>query len=569
MKITKLRFKNFFSAGNEFLEFDLCEHRQTVIFGKNGFGKSTMLSGITFALFGKTIKKVTKSQIVNSINNKNCLVEIEFVLGVDSFLVRRGIKPNVFEIYKNTELVDQSSVLDYQDYLESTILGCSYRTFCQTSIISIENYKPFMSLTVPERRDFIEDILDIKVFTLMNQLLKSKITKNKEEVKLLNVTLAGIKEKLALQTAHISKLESMRSIGISSLNEKLDSYNTELSHSIGELAEYESKRDGLRVHRSELKEMSRKIGSVDAMILDINSRLKPIQKEYQFFQNNTQCPTCQQGLHHDHVESIIKRGRGDAVALLSSRDTLLLERANYASYDVLHDALVAEEFSNTSKIAVLNSSITRLNSLITSTNKELSSLDSGDDITEQKLELRDMAKSGVSTSNRISELNSEQDYNTVMLELFKDTGIKSKIVLQYIPVINKLVNGYLEKLDFFVSFNLDNEFNETIKSRHRDDFTYSSFSAGEKQRIDTALLFTFRQLAKMRNSFSCNLLCMDEMVDSSLDSAGIDLLLDIFDTEEFDTTNLFIISHGNKDLLQERFSGSLEFYKRDGFSQIR
>jgi hypothetical protein len=230
---------------------------------------------------------------------------------------------------------------------------------------------------------------------------------------------------------------------------------------------------------------------------------------------------------------------------------------------------VAEEFSNTSKIAVLNSSITRLNSLITSTNKELSSLDSGDDITEQKLELRDMAKSGVSTSNRISELNSEQDYNTVMLELFKDTGIKSKIVLQYIPVINKLVNGYLEKLDFFVSFNLDNEFNETIKSRHRDDFTYSSFSAGEKQRIDTALLFTFRQLAKMRNSFSCNLLCMDEMVDSSLDSAGIDLLLDIFDTEEFDTTNLFIISHGNKDLLQERFSGSLEFYKRDGFSQIR
>lgn len=569
MILKKLKFKNFFSVGNDFLEIDLQKNKQTVIFGKNGNGKSTMLSAITFALFGKTIKKVTKAQIVNSINNKNCLTEIELISNQDIYLIRRGIKPNIFEIYKNSELVDQSSVNDYQDYLEEFILKCSYRTFCQTSIISIENYKPFMSLTPAERRDFIEDILDIKVFSVMNTLIKSKVTKNKDELKLQEVSIRGYKEKLVIQKNNITNLELMLSTGIQALEDKLDEYNNELISVEEELNHCENKIESLSETRNQLKEIYKKRNFLNTQISDINSQLRNSEKDSKFFENNDSCSVCRQPLSKHHTKTILETHRTTSDALISSRDILTTQLSEYASYDTDNDAYSKLESENNSKISVANSTISRLNRLISDTNKEKLKLEKSENIEELKSELKSGAKEAMKIQDRITKLNEESGYNTIMLELFKDSGIKSKIVLQYIPIINKLANQYLEKLDFFVSFNLDNEFNETIKSRHRDDFTYSSFSMGEKQRIDLALMFTFRQLALMRNSFSCNILCMDELMDASVDFEGVELLMDIFDSIEFDKTNLFIISHGNKDRFEERFAGSIEFYKRDGFSQTR
>jgi DNA repair exonuclease SbcCD ATPase subunit len=528
-----------------------------------------MLSAITFGLFGKTIKKVTKAQIINSINGKACLVEVEVQCGDDLYLVRRGIKPNIFEVYKNAELIDQSSVTDYQDYLEEFVLKCSYRTFCQTSIISIENYRPFMALTTAERRDFIEDILDIKIFTAMNQLIKGKVTKNKDELNLSKSSLTSKKEKLLIQKENITTLENIHSTGIATLDKKLEEYTTELEAVTKTLESESSKTDNLKRERVKLKEMLSTKTDLVSMINSINNQIKTSARDVKFFEENDNCNVCRQPLQEHHSKSILEAHRTASGALLESRRSIELNLGKYDAYDALNESLTNREYEHNSTVSVANSSIGRLNKLIAETNKEKAKFDASVDLNELKSELKLGAAEAKKVSDRISELNEEKSYNDVMLELFKDSGVKSKIVQQYIPVINKLVNSYLEKLDFFVSFNLDHEFNETIKSRHRDDFTYSSFSMGEKMRIDMALMFTFRKLAQMRNSFSCNILCMDELCDASVDVDGIDLLMEIFNSEEFASTNLFVISHGNKDRFEERFDGSYEFYKRDGFSQFR
>lgn len=568
MILKKLRFKNFFSAGNCFIEIDLQKYKKSVITGKNGHGKSTINSAITFALFNKTIKQVTRSLIVNSINNKNCLVEIEFSVGTKEYLVRRGIKPNIFEIIEDGVLVDQSSVTDYQDHLEEVIMKSSYRTFLQTSVISIENYKPFMSLTKAERRDFIEDILDIKVFSMMNQLIKSKVSKNKEELRILDVKFKSIREKILLQKAHIEQLESIQTEGIESLDAKLQEYEKEVREAETEIELVSKEIAPIK----ELQANIRKKKEVrDQILSDINTnktKLRAVDQEISYFGNTDQCLTCRQDLEETHVNSIVDTATEVKTKIEKDINSLYSDLKEFINIDKELESANENLTRCNTKISTANSTISRMNRLISDVDKEKNKLSVSNDVIEQKESMKSSAKEALVIKDKQTELNTEQDYNLLMLELFKDSGIKSKIVDQYIPVINKLVNQYLDKMEFFVGFTLDSEFNEVIKSRHRDEFVYNSFSAGEKIRIDIALLFTFRQLAKMKSAFSTNILVLDEIMDASADAEGIELIMCILEAEEFESTNIMVISHSNSDRFEDRFDGHYSVTKRDGFTQI-
>lgn len=568
MIIKKIRMMNFFSVGNAFLEIDIQRYKRSVFTGANGNGKSTIANAITFSLFGKTIKNVTKSQITNSINGKKCIVEIDITDGGNDYLIRRGIKPVVFEIFKNGELIDQSAAGDYQEFLEEKILKCTYRTFLQTSIISIENYQPFMGLPKAERRSFIEDILDIEVFTVMNQLTKAKITKTKDELKLLDVKIRGMREKIVIQKAYIDKIESMKKTELGALDEKLTKYTGELKELNTTLSKFGGKKKIFDDKKIELSTFKTDRDALNREIDAIKNNIKTLEKGMVFFETNSDCPSCRQGISHDHVDSIRVDHNQKHAAFTEEKTALSQKLELYVNLDDEIATYQAELSEHNSAVSVTNSSITRLNTMIYDVQSEKEKLNVSEDVSYQKAELKTSAKDALQLNARQTELNDEQGYNTIMLELFKDSGVKSKIVDQYIGTINFLVNEYLEKLEFFVSFNLDSEFNETIKSRHRDDFTYSSFSAGEKLRIDMALLFTFRKIAKMRSSFSSNVLLLDEIMDASADADGVGLIIRILESEEFVDSNIMVISHSNKDRFEESFDGSYEVFKRDGFTQI-
>lgn len=569
MIIKKVRFKNFFSSGNAFIEIDLQKYNQTVISGVNGNGKSTLYSAITFAIFGKTIKSVVKKLIPNSINKKNCLVEVDLEANNKEYTIRRGIKPDVFEIIENGTPLDQVAVGDFQEYLEQNIIKCSYRTFLQTSIISIEKYKPFMQLPAKDRREFIEDVLDIRIFSVMNTLVKSKVNKNKEEIKLLEMKIKSIRDKIILQKSHIDKIESMVNTDVDQLKEKNINDNQTVDQLSIQLSNIETEILDIKDNLLELKNKKNERDIIIRQINDLQSNIKRIEKDLVFFETNSDCPTCLQNIEHTHV-STVKNSRVDEIEKLKTNkndlEESIKESADISDHISEFNDKLSEKISEKGSVS---GTINQLNRYINERDKEILALSKNVDLSKQKEDLTSMAKEGMMVKEKLTLLNEEQDYNVLMIELFKDTGIKSSIVDQYIPVINKLVNYYLEQLDFFVSFNLDSEFNEIIKSRHRDEFTYDSFSAGERQRIDIALLFTFRQLAKLKNSFSCNLLLIDELLDSSVDDEGVNLLLKLFTTEEFSDTNIFVISHGKVDLLQQHFDGAYSVYKRDGFTQYK
>jgi DNA repair exonuclease SbcCD ATPase subunit len=568
MIIGKIRFKNFFSSGNSFVEIDLRTYKSAAIIGTNGEGKSTLFNAIMFVLFNKTIKSVTKAQIVNSINNKNCLVEIEFVIDSKEYLVRRGIKPNIFEIYENSVLVDQTVVGDYQQYLEEKILKSSYRTFLQTSIISIENYKPFMSLPAGERRDFIEDILDIQVFSIMNKLVKTKNTKNIEELKLLDLRMKGLMEKITIIKTHIEKIEDMQKTGIESIDEKIETAKNEIELAQTVVETTEKELLDLKPIQEELAAKKKELQALQNRQLMIKTKISQLDREIKSLDLSDTCPTCSQGIDNSSILEILRVATSKKTELTAEMEALYPEFEQYDPLDDEVEDLQDKLTSKNAKISIANSTVTRMLREIKNLESEKKKLTESEDVSSEKAELKVLAKEGIDLRSRIATIKTEQDYNAVMLELFKDSGIKSKIVEQYIPVINKLANKYLEKLDFFVSFNLDSEFKEVIKSRHRDIFTYNSFSAGEKQRIDLALLFTFRELARQKNSFLCNLFALDELIDASIDSAGIDLLMDIFNSDEFKDSNILVISHRDKEALEDSFNHVYTVRKRDGFSEF-
>ncbi len=563
-----LKWKNFLSTGNNWSEIDFVGSPTTLVVGHNGSGKSTMLDALAFALFGRAHRNISKAQLVNSINNKGCKVIVEFnVLGSD-FKVVRGIKPNIFEIWKGDVMMNQNShAKEYQKVLESNILKLNHKSFHQIVVLGSSSFIPFMQLSAQHRRDVIEDLLDINVFSKMNSLLKEKISLLKENIKSLTHNIEVNKTKIDAQKRYIKDIEALNKEARAEKQKQIDDYREEigkLQKANNNLSEMINERfDDLE---KEKKQIESSISQLNSYKTKFSTQANKIVKEVRFFEDNDICPTCDQSITSELKNERISSGKLKASELKEAMDRADANLSNKETALEQTESELKHIRQYQSDLHANNQSIDQYQSYINRTLAEIENIGQSADVGTAKTELEELK---TDNSNLVEEkltLNEQYNYDQVISQMLRDTGIKTKIVKQYLPVINKLCNQYLQILDFFVSFNLDETFQETIKSRFRDNFTYASFSEGEKQRIDLALLFTWRQIAKMKHSVATNLLILDETFDSSLDHEGVDNLMKIIYTLK-DDTNVFIISHKG-DLLEGRFANKIEMKKIKNFSRI-
>ena len=558
-----IRYKNFLSSGNTFTDINFRKSKSTLVVGHNGAGKSTMLDALSFGLFGKPHRKIMKSQLVNSINQRQAVVEVEFSIGKSNFKIVRGIKPNVFEIWKDGKMINQSShAMEYQKILEQNILKLNHKSFHQVVVLGSSSFIPFMQLNAGHRRDVIEYLLDINIFSKMNVILKEKNSILKDKLSKTNHTIDLIKNKITQQSKYIRDIAALTTENkkkyekqIKSAEEKiqkLQDHNNQLS------SELENKGD------LDLTKLQERKNNVIALRAEQKQQLKAVAKRGLFLEKNDECPTCEQPIQN--------------------KDKLVFDTKNEA-YQIEHTlGMIESDYKLVEQeISSLQETISKVNektNIINSNNREIASLNQSNkdlksyldeevsaDLSEARNELEKLSSDKESLLEEKLKVAEQFNYNGVIGEMLRDTGIKTKIIKQYLPAINKLVNQHLQVLDFFVSFDLDESFQETIRSRYRDDFTYESFSEGEKQRIDLSLLFTWRQIAKMKNSVATNLLILDETFDSSLDHDGVENLLKILNTLGEDT-NTFIISHKG-DILDNKFESKIEFTKERNFSQMK
>jgi len=570
IRFDNLRWKNFLSTGDNWTEVHLTKTKSTLIVGQNGAGKSTMLDALSFALFGKPHRNINKPQLVNTINQKNCLVEVSFTVGKSQFKVVRGIKPQIFEIWKNDSLLNQDShAKEYQKILEQNILKLNHKSFHQIVVLGSSSFVPFMQLPAQHRRDVIEDLLDINVFSKMNTLIKEKQSVLKETLKDKDHQMELLKNRIDSQKKYIRDITAMNEEEIAQKRTQIDETNTEIrqlqmanSDATDYIERYaQQNSDGLKTAHDKKQ-------SLLQYRAQFNTQIKSVVKDTKFYEENQNCPSCEQEITEETRERKLQEGKNKAAELQSAMRRLDNEAESLT--EVL-DKLIAVSEEIKSKQASThanNQTIQRLQKTITSLEEDIVRLTGREgDLGKANQELTDMNNDKSNLMEEKLKLNEDFSYNTVMSEMLKDTGIKTKVIKQYIPVINNLVNKYLQTLDFFVHFNLDESFNETIRSRHRDAFSYDSFSEGEKQRIDLALLFTWRMIAKMKNSVATNLLVLDETFDSSLDHDGVDNLMKILYSLE-DDTNTFVISHKGE-ILEGKFQNKLEFYKDKNFSKMR
>ena len=570
IKFKSVSWKNFLSTGNEKTTVQLDRSPTTLIVGQNGAGKSTLLDALSFALFGKAHRSISKPQLVNSINNKHCVVEVEFATGAHEFKVVRTIKPNTFEIYQNGNMINQSSAArDYQKFLEQNILKLNHKSFHQIVVLGSSSFIPFMQLPGGHRRDVIEDLLDINIFSKMNTILKERSARIKEELKDVNYNLDLMKEKITLQRKYIRDITQMNDEQINSKKDTIASFQTEITEMQSLNNDYsttiESLQDGLE---DKLKSAHNKKQSLMQYQAQFQQQMKTVVKEAKFYETNDKCPTCTQDINESIKSEKLESSKTRAKELQEGM-TKVGEQHTTIETTITNLNEIAEDVrSNTSKITSNNRDISRLQEQIGILNKEIAGLTSREgDLGQANSELESHSTARESLSEKKLSMLDERSYNEAAGEMLKDGGIKTKVVKEYLPVMNKLINNYLQVLDFFVAFDLDENFTETIRSRHRDTFNYASFSEGEKQRIDLALLFTWRQIARMKNSTSTNLLVLDETFDSSLDHDGVDNLMKILGTLE-DDSNVFVISHKG-DLLDGKFRSKIEFTKEHNFSKIK
>ena len=562
----KVRWKNFLSTGNYFLEVDLDRNPTTLIIGENGSGKSTVLDALCFVLFNKPFRQISKGQLINSINMGSTVVEIEFVVQKNNFKVIRGMKPTIFEIYCNGRMMNQdASVLDTQKILEQQILKLNYRSFTQVVILGSSTFVPFMQLRSKDRREVVEDILDIKIFSLMNFLLKHKVKEVSEELKSIEYEFRLSKEKIDLQSKYIEDIKKNK---VKLIEEKVSLVNeTESNKSI------ESKR--VDVLNEEVKELQPKVSKKQdiknsireyhKMEAKLSNRIDENKRQKEFFENNETCPVCTQDIESELKNKKIEEKHNRIEELNGGIEKLKVELRSKET--ILNDVelLLKQIREKEVEIAKSCASITHMQKLITSTEKDISNYKKGEVSEEDKAKLTRLSERCKIQEEQITKLREDKFYVDVARNLLMDTGIKTKIINKYLPIMNKLINGYLTSMDFYVNFTLDNNFNETIKSRHRDEFSYSSFSEGEKMRIDLALLFTWRAVAKMKNSTNTNLLILDEIFDSSLDTTGTDDFLKILNT--FADQNVFVISHKG-DTMFDKFRSVIKFEKVRNFSKL-
>ena len=561
----KVQYKNFLSTGNKETTVYLNQDKSTLVVGANGAGKSTLLDALSFSLFGKPHRSINKPQLVNTINNKNCLVTVEFSVGGLEYKIIRGMKPNIFEVYRNGQLLNQEShSRDYQKIIEQNILKLNHKSFHQVVVLGSSNFIPFMQLPSHSRRSVIEDLLDIGIFTKMNVVLKDKINLLRSQSQDTDNKLDLLKETIQLQAKHIADLKNIDTSN-KEKNEKkialIDDENQVLIDSNKELQEeYDNTYTEVKAN---MDDANNKIQDHNFAEQSWNLNVGKIVKEAKFYEENNVCPTCSQELSLDLKTKKESEARKKAKDI-SSRITNSIEKR--LGVEELHENYRKQWVHLNEVQTSINNNKLRL----TSNNEKIDDLKIVETVKDTKT-AEDKLLSDKEEREKLSELRVEQSklssYMDALSELLRDTGIKTKVIRQYLPVMNKLINQYLQVLDFFVLFNLDESFNETIRSRHRDVFTYPSFSEGEKQRIDLSLLFAWRQIAKMKNSANTNLLILDETFDSSMDADGVDNLLKILYTLG-DDTNVFIISH-KQDMLEGKFPRKLEFEKVNNFSRMK
>ena len=563
-----LSWRNFLSTGNAENKINLNRAQSTLVIGRNGEGKSTMLDALTFALFGKPFRNINKPQLINSINGKNCVVEIEFDVGTNEYKVIRGLKPGIFEIWLNGNKVNQDAAAkDYQSMLEQQILRLNYKTFTQVVILGSASFVPFMQLPAWQRREVIEDILDIRVFSVMNTILKERINENKDQ-------LNAIENKITIAKNNVEVQKKLIGTLVSSKKEQVDQIRKQIADNEAEIAENQTRWEQLNdqinqmlVDAENAKELEQHINAaVKAKNKFVHTK-EQTEENLSFFLNNEVCPSCSQGIEHEHKTGIVTRLNEDLVEIDTNLQTIA------EAYDKLVERQKVLDQVN-KELLVLNvqcNAAISANNMLMKQNKKLE-----DDITsmssdttnidEEKKKLKDIADEALLLIEKKSELYQEKQIHEVSAILLKDTGIKTAIIKEYLPVMNKFINGYLTAMDFYVHFELDEAFNEVIKSRFRDEFTYASFSEGEKMRIDLAILFTWRQIAKMKNSVNTNLLILDEIFDSSLDNSGTDYFLSVMNALG-DKSNVFVISHKG-DQLFDKFHSVIKFEKKNDFSSI-
>ena len=562
IKLKTVRWRNFLSTGNQFLEVNLDKESMTLIVGKNGAGKSTLIDAITFSLFGKPFKKINKGQLMNTVNEKDLVTEIEFSIGKSEWKVRRGIKPALFEIYNNGKIVNQDAKsTDYQKYLEDKVLKLNFKSFTQIVVLGSASFVPFMQLSANDRRIIIEDILDIGIFSVMKNLLKDRSVMLKEELGEVEYEIKLLQEKIKLHEKHIEELKSKSDTKRKSDLDKIEETQREITKLSEEIEEHQDLVMSLMKSITDENESHKKNSALDKYKAQINKNLKKLNKDKRFFEEKENCPTCEQNIDETFKKNKLNDVSDDIEEMNDGLGKLETEIENVTNRlgEILecNKKIQAEENEIRSK----NTYIKSHNRFITHLNEELNN--KVGDIDEGKISILNNELDSSKESR--AQYAEQKRYYDILGTILNDKGIKTRIIRKYLPVINNHVNMYLKDMDFFVNFQLDENFQETIKSRHRDDFSYYSFSEGEKKRIDIALLLTWRYIAAMRNSVNVNLLILDEVFDASLDQAGVDDLMKLFHL--LDKTNLFIISH-KLDVLDDKFPAKITVEKHKNFSTM-
>ena len=567
IKFKKIKWKNFLSTGDQWTEINFQKSNTTLIIGSNGAGKSTVLDALTFVLFNKPFRKITKSQLVNTVNEKDCRIEIQFSVGTREYRVVRGIKPSIFEIWVGDNMLNQSAAAnDQQKYLESNILKLNYKSFTQIVVLGSSSFIPFMQLSAPNRREVIEDLLDIRIFSAMNSVVKDKLRHLRDDIKILELRKESLTDKVSMQKKFIEEIESRGKQDIKEKIEKKDKFGTEI---ITLTTQNESLNDSV----SGLNEKQEKVTGASKTLLKLNNlkgkmsnKVSTLTKEHKFFTDNVTCPTCTQ-----NIEESFRLNR---IAEVETKAKELQDGYKELQFKIKSEQERELEFNTLSKeITKLNNDISQNNTKISGFQRQISDLESEiqtltDQLANRNTEhekLTELREQLNTTFDELVEKKEELSYKDYVYNLLKDGGVKTKIIKKYLPLINKQVNRYLQMMDFYINFKLNEEFSETIESPIHEDFCYASVSEGEKMRIDLALLFTWREVAAYKNSTNTNLLIMDEVFDSSLDGTGTDEFLKIIRFVIKDA-NIFVISH--KESLLEKFESVIQFEKLKGFSRI-
>ena len=562
----KVRWKNFLSTGNYFLEVQLDRNPTTLIVGENGSGKSTVLDALCFVLFNRPFRQINKSQLVNSINMGSAIVEIEFTIQKNKFKIIRGMKPTVFEIYCNGKMLNQdANSVDYQKILEQQILKLNYRSFTQVVILGSSTFVPFMQLRSKDRREVVEEILDIKIFSLMNFLLKHKNKEVGEELNTLEYELKLTKEKITMQEQYIQSLKKNKDKIIEEKEHLIFDSNRVLLDEQEKSDKISNEIESAQPELDKKDKLLNTIREFHKMEAQLSNRINENERQRKFFSENDECPTCTQTIDEELKQVKIKEKTNRIAELkqgiLKLEDELKAKETEKSKLNEFAKEIRKKEV----EIAKISVSMSGLKRLIEKEKKQIEKYKNGQVSEEDKVKLTRLSERFKIQEEQISKLREDKFYVDVARNLLMDTGIKTKIINKYLPIMNKLINGYLTSMDFYVNFTLDNSFNETIKSRHRDEFSYSSFSEGEKMRIDLALLFTWRAVAKMKNSTNTNLLILDDIFDSSLDTTGTDDFLKILNT--FADQNVFVISHKG-DTMFDKFRSVIKFEKQRNFSKL-